>query len=258
MSFIPFFLGKWHLGLHSSHFNRNNEHQPLNQGYDSWYGFPLTNFKDFGDEGDSTILSVSPYLYRILAAVALILFISLYFLYKKEYIGKKLFIVLLSLGLLPVIHIYISVDYFKILNSFILRDKVVVEQPIRLKGLTNRLVTEGVEFLEARNKDQSPFLLHMSWVHVHTFLDPGRKFAGRTQHGRYGDCVEEMDWGTGQILQALDRLGFRDNTLVYFTSDQGAHLEERGKRGEVDGGSNSIYKGKNSNCPFLDMTVFLT
>ena len=188
----------------------------------------------------------------------MVLFISLYFLYKKEYIGKWLFIVLLPLGLLPVIHIYISVDYFKILNSFIMRDKVVVEQPIRLKGLTNRLVTEGVEFLEARNKDQSPFLLHVSWVHVHTFLDPGRNFAGRTQHGRYGDCVEEMDWGTGQILQALDRLGFRDNTLVYLTSDQGAHLEERGKRGEVDGGSNSIYKGKNSNCPFLAMTVFLT
>ena len=137
-----------------------------------------------------------------------------------------------------------------------------MEQPIRLKGLTDRLVTESIDFLEARTKDQNPFLLHVSWVHMHTFLDPGRKFAGSTRHGRYGDCVEELDWGTGKILKALDRLGLRDNTLVYFTSDQGGHLEERGMHGEIDGGFNGIYKGKNTpvreneSNPFMPSGLF--
>ncbi|KAF1571089.1 UNVERIFIED_CONTAM: Steryl-sulfatase, partial [Eudyptes pachyrhynchus] len=57
--------------------------------------------------------------------------------------------------------------------------------------------------------------------HVHTahFADPG--FAGRSLHGAYGDSVEEMDWGVGRVLAALDELGLARETLVYFTSDHG-------------------------------------
>lgn len=47
----------------------------------------------------------------------------------------------------------------------------------------------------------------------------------------------------GQIIQTLDRLKLRENTLVYLTSDQGAHLEEISARGEVHRGWNGIFKG---------------
>ena len=45
-------------------------------------------------------------------------------------------------------------------------------------------------------------------------------------------------------MQALDRLGLRESTLVYLTSDQGAHLEEISASGEVHRGWNGIYKGR--------------
>lgn len=45
-------------------------------------------------------------------------------------------------------------------------------------------------------------------------------------------------------MQTLDRLKLRENTLLYLTSDQGAHLEEISARGEVHRGWNGIYKGK--------------
>ena len=48
---------------------------------------------------------------------------------------------------------------------------------------------------------------------------------------------------SGQIMQTLDRLSLRENTLVYLTSDQGAHLEEESAAGEVHRGWNGIYKG---------------
>lgn len=48
---------------------------------------------------------------------------------------------------------------------------------------------------------------------------------------------------SGQIMQTLDRLSLRENTLVYLTSDQGAHLEEVSAAGQVHGGWNGIYKG---------------
>jgi arylsulfatase A-like enzyme len=52
-----------------------------------------------------------------------------------------------------------------------------------------------------------------------------------------------MDYGTGQIISSLDRLGLAGDTLVYFTSDNGGHLEEIGKNGEGDGGYNGPFKG---------------
>lgn len=50
----------------------------------------------------------------------------------------------------------------------------------------------------------------------------------------------------GQILNVLEELKLANNTLVYFTSDQGAHVEEVSTKGEIHGGSNGIYKGKES------------
>ena len=61
--------------------------------------------------------------------------------------------------------------------------------------------------------------------------------------GKYGDEVEEMDWGVGEILKAIDRLRLTDDTFVVFSSDHGGHLEERGRAGNVEGGHNGIYRG---------------
>ena len=68
-------------------------------------------------------------------------------------------------------------------------------------------------------------------------------FKGRSAHGRYGDEVEEMDWSVGEILNSLDKLGLTDNTFVYFTSDHGGHVEEKGLQGNREGGWNGIYRG---------------
>ena len=49
---------------------------------------------------------------------------------------------------------------------------------------------------------------------------------------------------SGEIVNALDRLHLSQNTLVYFSSDQGGHLEEMSATGAVVGGNNGIYKGE--------------
>ena len=51
---------------------------------------------------------------------------------------------------------------------------VFVEQPIKLPGLTDRLVAKGQEFLEKQARENIPFLLVMSWVQVHTALHATR------------------------------------------------------------------------------------
>ncbi|KAI8497453.1 hypothetical protein Bbelb_247590 [Branchiostoma belcheri] len=64
------------------------------------------------------------------------------------------------------------------------------------------------------------------------------EFRGRSRHGLYGDAVEELDWSVGVVMATLERLGLTENTFVYFTSDNGGHIETG-----VEGGSNGIYKG---------------
>ena len=67
---------------------------------------------------------------------------------------------------------------------------------------------------------------------------------GHSAHGPYGDEVEEMDWSVGQILQALDKFKLMDNTIVYFSSDNGGHFEEHHVSGEYrTGGYNGPYRG---------------
>jgi arylsulfatase A-like enzyme len=86
-----------------------------------------------------------------------------------------------------------------------------------LETLSDRYTRESIEFIENSQKINQQFLLVVSWNHVHTALVTSKQFRGKSNHGRYGDAVEEMDYGTGQIISSLDRLGLAGDTLVYFT-----------------------------------------
>ena len=123
------------------------------------------------------------------------------------------------------------------------RNHELVEQPVILSQVTRKIVMEGEEFLTERATDGRPFLLFVSWIHVHTTLDVGPMFKGKSIHGPYGDAVEELDWGVGEIMRAVSRLNLDNNTLVYFTSDNGGHLEEVNHAGQRSGGHNKPLKG---------------
>ena len=71
-----------------------------------------------------------------------------------------------------------------------------------------------------------PFLLMLNFLHVHTPLFSAPEFRGKSVYGRYGDNVLELDWAVGQIMKKLDEKGLTENTLIYFSTDQAAHVEE--------------------------------
>lgn len=234
--------GKWHLGWSESKYN-DNIHHPLNHGFNYYYGHPLTNVRDWMDDGESVLMAQNPTIYwRALASIVAIL-IPIYFLKKRNYVGLKILYVTFIIVCLAWAYFFFSVNNFLLLNSVLYRNFDLVEQPIKLETLSDRYTKESIEFIEYSQKINQPFLLVVSWNHVHTALVTSKQFRGKSEHGRYGDAVEEMDYGTGQIISSLDRLGLADGTLVYFTSDNGGHLEEIGKNGEVDGGYNGPFKG---------------
>ena len=83
-----------------------------------------------------------------------------------------------------------------------------------------RLTEEAVAWIGEQSTDQ-PFFLYFAHRNPHTPLRPNPRFLGSSPIGKYGDFLNELDWCVGQVLDALDRNGFSEKTLVILSSDNG-------------------------------------
>jgi len=106
---------------------------------------------------------------------------------------------------------------------------------------------KAVSFIE-RHKAH-PFFLYFAPCNVHVPLTPNARFKGTSKCGTYGDFIHELDWSVGEILSTLDRLNLADNTLLIFTSDNGAvhhrHAFAMGHRanGVLSGQKTDVWEG---------------
>ncbi|XP_002735773.1 steryl-sulfatase-like [Saccoglossus kowalevskii] len=236
-------LGKWHLGIHSE--EQNNEFHPLNQGFDYFYGTPLTNLNECANPSNGRVSILNDKYYQTLSAYTAAFYTAVSLVQiLGAIVGKPLkfiFVVGTIVILLFVIYPYMFPRFLCLL----MKNYDVIEQPMQLENMTLRLTKQAQSFL-TDNVDR-PFLLYISYLKVHTALFTSKNFTGVSKHGQYGDNVEEMDWSVGKILGKIDELGLRNNTFVYFMSDHGGQLEETsvkpGRVGEREGGWNGIYKG---------------
>ncbi|HAD59135.1 MAG TPA: arylsulfatase [Planctomycetaceae bacterium] len=82
------------------------------------------------------------------------------------------------------------------------------------------------EFLHRHKSEHSgkPFFLFHSMQAVHLPSFPAAQFKGATQAGPHGDFIHELDVITGRLLKTIDDLGYADNTLVIFGSDNGPEV----------------------------------
>ena len=103
------------------------------------------------------------------------------------------------------------------------RGEEKIEEPVEQASLTQRYTSEAIEFIN-RNQDQ-PFFLFLSHTFPHIPIHASVGFKGKSQAGVYGDAVEELDWSVGEIMKALDNQSLNKNTLVFFSSDNGAWFE---------------------------------
>ncbi|MFZ5828763.1 MAG: sulfatase family protein [Planctomycetota bacterium] len=91
------------------------------------------------------------------------------------------------------------------------------------KKVMEVLTDKAVAWLE-KQKAGEPFFLYFTPVAVHEPVTPSDTTSGTSKAGPYGDFIHDLDLSVGRILDALDRLGVADNTLVIFTSDNGGAL----------------------------------
>ncbi len=126
----------------------------------------------------------------------------------------------------------------------LLRNGVVIEQPADQTTLTRRYTEAAVNFI--REQRDGPFFLYFAHTFPHVPLFASPDFKGRSRRGIYGDTVEELDWSVGQVLAALRATGLAENTLVFFTSDNGPWLHagaQGGSAGPLRNGKGSTWEG---------------
>ncbi|MEO2032078.1 MAG: sulfatase-like hydrolase/transferase, partial [Planctomycetaceae bacterium] len=125
----------------------------------------------------------------------------------------------------------------------LLRNETVLHRvlPDDQQKIVERYTQEAVSFLW-KHRDE-PFFLYLPHSAVHFPLYPGKRFHGKSQHGLFGDWVEEVDWSVGEILQTVRDLDLSANTMVLFTSDNGGQPRHGAINAPLRGGKGTTFEG---------------
>ena len=100
------------------------------------------------------------------------------------------------------------------------RDLVVYDLEQR-RLIDTEITRRTIDFMQRNVKAGKAFYVYVPFTLVHFPTLPNARFAGSTGHGDFADSLAEMDAHVGEILDAIDSLGVRDNTIFVFTSDNG-------------------------------------
>jgi arylsulfatase len=117
--------------------------------------------------------------------------------------------------------------------------------------LTTLYTEKAVDFIN-RNAG-NPFFLYVPHSMGHIPLGVSDKFRGKTEKGKYGDVMEEIDWSVGEIEKALEANGIAENTVFIFTTDNGPWLNYGNHAGSAGGlreGKTTSWEG-GQRVPFI-------
>jgi arylsulfatase A-like enzyme len=85
---------------------------------------------------------------------------------------------------------------------------------------------DAVNYIKKHAKDDKPFFMYLCFMKVHNPNNPSPRFKGKSPGGgRYLDALMELDDNSGQIMQAVRDAGIEENTLVVWTTDNGAWVD---------------------------------
>ena len=233
-------VGKWHLGINNgSHamkwdgyfpiFEQNGDLLPVEQGFDSFFGMPVTNVQACGNKQQHGSQHHIKFLLQRLPlsfTISMLMILITTFLMKitGRFSWPMTVASVFFVGLLFGTAYHITYNYTLLSPSACLlyRNKTLIEQPVQLSSLTERMNEEALGFIE-KHQDR-PFFLYYAFVKLHTALHTSAAFRNRSGKGDFVDNVEELDWSVGEVLSKLQTLNLLNDTIIVLTSDNGPFL----------------------------------
>ena len=94
----------------------------------------------------------------------------------------------------------------------------------RMETVDEEFMAAALDFMGRKTKEGNPWFCYFNPTRMHVFTHLKPSSVGKTGHGLYPDGMVELDGYVGQLLKKLDDLGVADNTIVVFTTDNGAEV----------------------------------
>lgn len=95
----------------------------------------------------------------------------------------------------------------------------------RVEDCLDEITSQGLAFIERQSAD-TPFFLYVPLTGPHTPWLPSEEYTGKSGAGLYGDFVMDIDQVVARIKQQLHAQGLLENTILIFSSDNGAYWPE--------------------------------
>lgn len=92
------------------------------------------------------------------------------------------------------------------------------------ENIADTIAAKAVQFIE-RQKEK-PFFLYVGTNDIHVPRYPHERFRDKSGMGYRGDAILQFDWTVGMIVEALEKAGILDNTLIVLTSDNGPVVDD--------------------------------
>ena len=177
-------VGKWHLGFQENGYENPLPGGPVDRGFDSFFGIRAST-------------DIPPYFYiRDDRAVAP----------PTDHIDAES-----------------SEGWSPIQGSFWREGGIA--PGLELKDVLPRFTEEAVKVIEDHSTNEAyksnPLMLYLAYPAPHTPWLPSPEFEGKSGAGMYGDFLMMVDAQIGMVLDALDKAGMTENTLLIFSSDNG-------------------------------------
>ncbi len=112
----------------------------------------------------------------------------------------------------------------------------------RMETVDQEFTDAALDFIDRKTKEGKPWLCYLNTTRMHVFTHLKKESQGKTGLGLYPDGMVELDGYVGQMLRKVDDLGLAENTIVIFTTDNGAEVMTW-----PDGGSTPFRGEKDTN-----------
>jgi arylsulfatase A len=218
-------VGKWHMGMTFSEDGSKILDGPINKGFDYYWGIPASMNYGYCAWYEMDTAKVAPLLYT-----------------KK----KPNDLAMSDYRISPPYENKDAKGSIKVAEDF--------EDVKVLENFTHR----AIDWINKTSADGKPFFLYLPLTSPHKPVIPQERFRGKSEAGAYGDFVIETDHWIGEIFKALEAKNIYKDTMIIFSSDNGAestwaqrikkydHYSNR----ELKGGKRDIYEGGHR-VPFL-------